>query len=110
MPLIDIVNIIKTQLDNKQVTFEIVLSRNLSHYINERSLLERAYERLNREDLTPEREVKGGHLMRIPHSRTTSHMSYNNNALTTGNINTRNIFEQTLKLDKSESSWSKREM
>jgi len=59
-----------------ELQIEIITSKDLSTYISERSLIERANESPNRSKLniTPDREVKAGHLMRIPHSRNTSRL------------------------------------
>jgi hypothetical protein len=74
--LIDIVNIIRTKVNKNEIQIEIITLKDLSTYISERSLIERAYESPNRTKLhlTPERDVKPGHLMRIPHSRNTSRL------------------------------------
>lgn len=55
----------------------------MSTYISERSLIERAYESPNNKkmNMTPERDVKPGHLMRIPHSRNTSRLHEPSNSV-----------------------------
>jgi hypothetical protein len=63
----------------------------VSTYISERSCLEKAYESPKRAasnyrgkheeiNTSPEREVKAGHLIRIPHSRNTSKLHHSKNA------------------------------
>jgi hypothetical protein len=83
IPLIDIVNIIKTKVNKNEVQIEIIAVKDLSTYISERSLIERAYESptRNKLNLTPDREVKAGHLMRIPHSRNTSRLHEPSNSV-----------------------------
>ena len=76
VPIADIVNIIKTKISKNELQIEFITSKDLSTYISERSLMERAYESPNKSKLnfTPDRDVKAGHLMRIPHSRNTSRL------------------------------------
>lgn len=76
IPIADIVNINKNRVTKNELQIEIITSKDLSTYISERSLIERAYESPNRTkmNITPDREVKAGHLMRIPHSRNTSRL------------------------------------
>ena len=76
VPIIDIVNIIKTRPSKNEVQIEIITQKDLSSYISERSLIEKAYvsPQRNKLNITPDREVKPGHLMRIPHSRNTSRL------------------------------------
>jgi hypothetical protein len=44
IPLIEIVNIIKTKVNKNEVQIEIITVKDLSTYISERSLIEKAYD------------------------------------------------------------------
>ena len=76
VPISEIVNIIKTKSGKNELQIEFIVSKDIPTYISERSLMERAYEspNKNKSSLTPERDVKPGHLMRIPHSRNISRL------------------------------------